>query len=195
MTLTKARFMVSTLPASVPSAKAAVPSLTKTCWPPSVYSPSGMAAPSMASVIRTAPDAPFAATMSLTMSGSKWTPSAMISQTTSGWARTAPTVPGSRWCSPRMALKVWVACVAPHAIAVSTSAAFASVWPTETMMPLARACRMISSAPGTSGASVICRIVPPDSAIQCLSSSPSGGRTNASGCAPRRAAQRYGPSR
>ena len=46
-------------------------------------------------------------------------------------------------------------------MARSTSAAFASVWPSETMTPFARASLTTASAPGTSGASVICRIVSP----------------------------------
>ena len=53
-----------------------------------------------------------------------------------------------------MALKVWVAEVAPAAMAASASAAVALVCPRETRMPRETACSIKGMAPGVSGAMV-----------------------------------------
>ena len=95
-----------------------------------------------------------------TISGSRWTPSTIAWTITSGRMSAAPTMPGSRWASGRIALKTCVTVRTPRSKAACAWAAVASLCPSETVTP--RACRssIRSSAPGSSGASVISRTGP-----------------------------------
>ena len=63
------------LPAKVPSARRAAPSLTNTSWPPSWYLPSGMPAASIASVVATVCSLPLQRISRRTTSGCRWMPS------------------------------------------------------------------------------------------------------------------------
>ena len=69
-------------------------------------------------------------------------------------------MPGSRWVSGRIALKTCVTVRTPRSKAACASAAVAFEWPSETTIPRAWSASTSSSAPGSSGASVIIRTGP-----------------------------------
>ena len=91
--LWKARFMVRTLPASVPSANAAVPFRTKTASRRVILAVRhGCALDGIGD--QHGPLRPFRGQQQADDQGCRWTPSAMTSATISGRARIAPAAPG-----------------------------------------------------------------------------------------------------
>ena len=81
---------------TVPSVSLAWPACTITFWPPRAYSPSGMPAASMASVMATARSGPLQRAMRRTISRCRCTPSQIISQYSRSSVMAAPGTPGFR---------------------------------------------------------------------------------------------------
>ena len=106
-----------------------------------------------------------------------------------------PECPARDGPAARMALKVCVALTAPAAMAARVSAAVAFEWPSETRTPRAVACAASSTAPGSSGASVISRTWPSAASKNRSKVAMSGASRSSAGCAPRLACERNGPSR
>ena len=71
----------------------------------------------MLSVIATTRSSPLVFKIRRTVPGWRCRPSQITSQKTRSSSSTAPQMAGSCWCSRRMALPVWVAALAPAAIA------------------------------------------------------------------------------
>ena len=100
-------------------------------------------------------------------------------------------MPGSRWPNGRIALKRCVTVEAPRSNARPACSAVASEWPHATTTPRAWRRSISSSAPSSSGASVICDTGP--AASSRSSRARSGSRRADAGCAPRRCGDRNGP--
>ena len=111
---------------------------------------------------------------------------------TSARASAAPTMPGSRWLSgPHRVEEVRDACARRGRTPLRLRGGRVAV-PDETAMPRAPSRSISSSAPGSSGASVIRRTGP---AASSRSSSRGPGRGSAdAGCTPSRRGERNGPS-
>ena len=88
-----------------------------------------------------APPVGAAAHASSTTSGARCTPSTIICTITPARISAAPTMPGSRWLNGRIALNRCVTVRAPRSNAADASAAVASLWPHETVMPGVRRAR------------------------------------------------------
>ena len=105
--------------------------------------------------------------------GCRCTPSA-ISSTSASDSSSAPTGPGSRWWSPRMALKRWVPTEAPASSASRATSYVASVWPIAATTPAAAMQRTASIPPGSSGARVTIRTAPSPAASRASTDAGSG---------------------
>ena len=152
----------------------ATPPATVTSSFPSWYLPSGMPAAAIASVMRTRLPGPAARAARRTVTSCRWVPSVTTSQVTRWSTSSAPTGPGSRCPSGRMPLNRCVAWLTPAAIPAAVTSAEASVWPAAAMTPAAAAARITSSAPGSSGATVIIRSQPRAAACSLEKTATSG---------------------
>ena len=136
-----------------------------------------------------------ACSSSASISGSTWWPSAIASRVTRSSRSATGSGPGERWCMGGMPLHACVSSVAPASNAARAVAASAPVWPTATRTPASAKLPIASSAPGSSGAIVTCRMRP-SPASSSRSTAPGVGACSAAGsCAPRWLSARKGPSR
>ena len=124
--------------------------------PPSTNSPSPMPAAGAASVTSAKREAPRARPPA-PCPGATWCRSTITCTTTSGRASADIAMLGSRAVLGRIALNRCVTVRTPRSNARCASAAVASVWPAETVMPRPTSSSISSNAPGSSGASVTWR--------------------------------------
>ncbi len=127
--------------------------------------------------------------------GCRCVPSLISSTVIRSSSRSAVIGPGERWPRGGIALKRWVATVAPASMASTVCSYVASVWPIAAITPCSARRRTESRPPGSSVASVTILAWPRAASISLRTSAGCGSRRRFSAWAPLRQGEMNGPSK